>query len=44
MMFANSEFLLMFNQAATDWAELSRLLGTSDAQMDYVAMHPQVTD
>ena len=40
MMFANSEFLLMFNQAATDRAELSRLLGTSDTQMDYVSDAP----
>lgn len=36
MMFANSEFLLMFNQAATDRAELAKLLGISDAQMDYI--------
>ena len=40
MMFANSEFLLMFNQAATDREELSRLLGTSDTQMDYVSDAP----
>ena len=40
MMFANSEFLLMFNQAATDREELSRLLGTSRAQMDYVSDAP----
>lgn len=40
MMFANSEFLLMFNQAATDREELSRLLGTSDAQMNYVSDAP----
>lgn len=36
MMFANSEFLLMFNQAATDRMELAKLLGISDAQMDYI--------
>lgn len=40
MMFANSEFLLMFNQAATDREELSRLLGTSQTQMDYVSDAP----
>ncbi len=40
MMFANSEFLLMFNQATTDREELSRLLGTSSAQMDYVSNAP----
>ena len=37
MMFANSEFLLMFNQAATDREELARLLGASSTQMDYVS-------
>lgn len=36
LMLANSEFLLLFNQAATDQAELSRLLHISDAQMGYV--------
>lgn len=36
MMFANSEFLLMFNQAPTDRAELAKLLGISDTQMDYI--------
>ena len=40
MMFANSEFLLMFNQAATDREELSRLMGTSSTQMDYVSDAP----
>ena len=40
IMFANSEFLLMFNQAATDREELSRLLGTSNTQMDYVSDAP----
>ena len=40
MMFANSEFLLMLNQAATDRNELSRLLGTSSTQMDYVSDAP----
>ena len=36
MMFANSEFLMLFNQAATDRAELSALLHISDTQMGYV--------
>ena len=36
LMFANSEFLMLFNQAATDRAELSRLLNISDTQMAYV--------
>ena len=40
MMFANSEFLLMFNQAATDREELARLLGTSSTQMGYVSDAP----
>ena len=30
----------MFNQATTDREELSRLLGTSSAQMDYVSNAP----
>ena len=36
LMFANSEFLMLFNQAATDRAELSSLLHISDTQMGYV--------
>ena len=36
LMLANSEFLLLFNQAATDRAELSRLLHISDTQMGYI--------
>ena len=36
LMFANSEFLMLFNQAATDRAELSKLLHISDTQMGYV--------
>ena len=36
LMFANSEFLMLFNQAATDRTELSRLLHISDTQMGYV--------
>ena len=33
LMFANSEFLVLYNQAATDRAELARLLRISDTQM-----------
>ena len=36
LMLANSEFLLLFNQAATDRAELSKLLHISDTQMGYI--------
>lgn len=36
LMFANSEFLLLFNQAATDRVELSKLLHLSDTQMGYI--------
>lgn len=36
LMFANSEFLLLFNQAASDRQELSNLLHISPAQMSYV--------
>ncbi len=36
LMLANSEFLLLFNQAATDRAELARLLHISDTQMGYI--------
>lgn len=36
LMFANSEFLLMFNQAATDRAELAKLLHLSDTQTRYI--------
>lgn len=35
-MFANSEFLLLFNQAATDRVELAQLLHLSDTQMGYI--------
>ena len=38
LMFANSEFLLLFNQAATDRAELSKLLHISDTQLSYIKM------
>ena len=36
LMLANSEFLLLFNQAATDRAELGNLLHISDTQMGYI--------
>ena len=35
-MLANSEFLLMFNQAAKDRDALAELLNISDAQLDYI--------
>ena len=35
-MLANSEFLVMLNQAATDRAELARLLNISDIQLSYI--------
>ena len=35
-MFANSEFLMLFNQAATDRQELAKLLHISDTQMSYI--------
>ncbi len=36
LMFANSEFLLLFNQAASDRQALAALLHISDTEMDYV--------
>ena len=36
LMFANSEFLVLLNQAATDRAELAKLLHISEAQMRYI--------
>ena len=36
LLLANSEFLLLFNQAATDRAELGKLLHISDTQMGYI--------
>lgn len=36
LMFANSEFLMLFNQAATDRQELGNLLHISETQMGYV--------
>ncbi|WP_409967226.1 DUF87 domain-containing protein [Bengtsoniella intestinalis] len=35
-MLANSEFLVMLNQASTDRAELSKLLNISDNQLSYI--------
>ena len=35
-MLANSEFLLMLNQAPTDRMELARLLNISDTQLSYI--------
>lgn len=35
-MLANSEFLIMLNQASTDRVELAKLLGISDQQMNYI--------
>ncbi len=36
LMFANSEFLVLLNQAATDRAELAKLLNISATQMSYI--------
>ena len=36
LMLANSEFLIMLNQAATDRAELARLLHISDTQLSHI--------
>ena len=36
LMFANSEFLVLLNQAATDRAELAKLLHISDTQLGYI--------
>lgn len=36
LMFANSEFLLLFNQAATDRQELAKLLHLSETQTSYI--------
>ncbi len=40
LMLANSEFLLMLNQAATDRAELANILNISDTQMSYITNAP----
>ena len=36
LMLANSEFLVMLNQASTDREELARLLNISDNQLGYI--------
>lgn len=36
LMLANSEFIVMYNQAATDRAELAKLLNISETQMSYI--------
>ena len=35
-MLANSEFIIMLNQASTDRLELAKLLNISDPQMSYI--------
>ena len=35
-MLANSEFIVMLNQASTDRIELAKLLNISDLQMSYI--------
>ena len=40
LMLANSEFLILLNQATTDREQLARLLGASDTQMSYVDNAP----
>ena len=35
-MLANSEFIVMLNQAATDRTELAKLLSISDTQLSYI--------
>ena len=39
-MLANSEFLIMLNQAPTDRVELARLLNISDNQLSYITNVP----
>ena len=39
-MLANSEFLLMLNQAATDRVELAKILNISETQMSYITNAP----
>ncbi len=41
LMLANSEFLVMLNQSATDREELAKLLNISDNQLGYVTMFLQ---
>ena len=40
LMLANSEFVVMLNQSATDRAELAKLLNISDNQLGYVTNVP----
>lgn len=40
LMFANSEFVLMFNQASTDRKKLADVFESSETQMDYVNHSP----
>ncbi len=40
LMLANSEFLVMLNQSATDREELAKLLNISDNQLGYVTNVP----
>ena len=40
LMFANSEFLILLNQAATDRAELAKLLNISETQMSHITNVP----
>ena len=40
LMLANSEFLLLYNQASTDRAELAKVLNISQTQMSYIAKAP----
>ena len=40
LMFANSEFVLMFNQASTDRKKLADVFESSETQMDYVNNSP----
>ena len=40
LMLANSEFLVMLNQSATDRVELAKLLNISDNQLGYVTNVP----
>ena len=40
LMLANSDFLVMLNQSATDRAELAKLLNISDNQLGYVTNVP----
>lgn len=40
LMFANSEFLILLNQAATDRTELAKLLNISESQMSHITNVP----